>query len=99
MNFKIVCPSMGRPEVFARSFVPLMEYPETYVIVFEDEVPEYKDRLMKEGFNHVKVIGIERDIIGKSAKLNWVLDNLYTTFDDFVAFFDDDIKCMRWHGS
>jgi len=90
---------MGRPEVFANSFVPPMNYPETYVVVFEDEVPKYKDELLKNGYKHVKVIGIERDIIGKSAKLNWVLDNLYTSFDDFVAFFDDDIKCMRWRMS
>lgn len=99
MKYKIIVPSMGRPEVFAISFVPKMLYPETYVVVFDDETPKYKDELRKLQYTHVKVIGIDRDIIGKSAKLNWCIDNLWMPDEKFMAFFDDDIKCMRWRMS
>jgi hypothetical protein len=82
MKFKVVCPTLGRPEHAGRH---IMKEHATFVVV-----PREYD-LYAEVLDPEKLVVLPEGIRGATATRQWILENLWADDEDFIMQMDDDV--------
>lgn len=88
MKYKIVIPSLGRPDVAAKH--PLLS--RAILAVHKDEEAQYRRTCSKA----LGIVAYPPEFIGLPKTRNWIVDNVREANDDFMVQVDDDLDYVRF---